>query len=284
MTEKYVSVYPVSFGTRVFMHRNGVIYQAEYRGIKVTEDGICGHNVNTQHIFWLGNKQGEIEVASNISIYTTVQDATQERNAIALNKINIENFSKKYLLHLLWNGIQFSGWLWDGSRPICRTPRERLKGCVIHQGEIEFIDCQGNVYDANKFNRFYQTAEECRENNTPKIMMLDDEDDEAETPQLQIAHLLSDFNPTDEAILYTKIYTGRNAKDICDYGISLLDGNNDNLLPPTVLFGASPFVCGLFKDNDVWCGFDNRDQDCWVEEFKTELQAVQWIYYGSCDD
>lgn len=93
MTEKYVSVYPVSFGTRVFMHRNGVIYQAEYRGIKVTEDGICGHNVNTQHIFWLGNKQGEIEVASNISIYTTVQDATQERNAIALNKINIENFS-----------------------------------------------------------------------------------------------------------------------------------------------------------------------------------------------
>lgn len=105
MTEKYVSVYPVSFGTRVFMHRNGVIYQAEYRGIKVTEDGICGHNVNTQHIFWLGNKQGEIEVASNISIYTTVQDATQERNAIALNKINIENFSKKYLLHLLWNGI-----------------------------------------------------------------------------------------------------------------------------------------------------------------------------------
>ena len=178
MTEKYVSVYPVSFGTRVFMHRNGVIYQAEYRGIKVTEDGICGHNVNTQHIFWLGNKQGEIEVASNISIYTTVQDATQERNAIALNKINIENFSKKYLLHLLWNGIQFSGWLWDGSRPICRTPRERLKGGVIHQGEIEFIDCQGNVYDANKFNRFYQTAEECRENNTPKIMMLDDEDDE----------------------------------------------------------------------------------------------------------
>lgn len=169
MTEKYVSVYPVSFGTRVFMHRNGVIYQAEYRGIKVTEDGICGHNVNTQHIFWLGNKQGEIEVASNISIYTTVQDATQERNAIALNKINIENFSKKYLLHLLWNGIQFSGWLWDGSRPICRTPRERLKGCVIHQGEIEFIDCQGNVYDVNKFNRFYQTAEECRENNTPKL-------------------------------------------------------------------------------------------------------------------
>lgn len=34
------------------------------------------------------------------------------------------------------------------------------------------------MYDANKFNRFYQTAEECRENNTPKIMMLDDEDDE----------------------------------------------------------------------------------------------------------
>lgn len=30
--ERKVSVYPFPFGTRVFMHRNGVIREAEYRG------------------------------------------------------------------------------------------------------------------------------------------------------------------------------------------------------------------------------------------------------------
>lgn len=178
MTEKYVPVCPFSFGTRVFMHKDGVIYQAEYRGMKVKDDNICGHNVNTKHIFWLGKKLGEIEIDSYKSIYRTVEDATQEKNAITFEKMNIEDFSKKYLLHLLWDGIQFWGWIWDGSKPIKRTPRERLRSCLIRQGEIELIDYHDNVYDINDFSRFYQTAEECRQNHTPKIAMLDDEEDE----------------------------------------------------------------------------------------------------------
>lgn len=45
--ERKVSVYPFPFGTRVFMHRNGVIREAEYRGMRIKDTGICGNNVDT---------------------------------------------------------------------------------------------------------------------------------------------------------------------------------------------------------------------------------------------
>lgn len=54
--ERKVSVYPFPFGTRVFMHRNGVIREAEYRGMRIKDTGICGNNVDTEHIFWFGSK------------------------------------------------------------------------------------------------------------------------------------------------------------------------------------------------------------------------------------
>lgn len=46
--ERKVSVYPFPFGTRVFMHRNGVIREAEYRGMRIKDTGICGNNVDTR--------------------------------------------------------------------------------------------------------------------------------------------------------------------------------------------------------------------------------------------
>ena len=41
------------------MHRNGVIREAEYRGMRIKDTGICGKNVDTEHIFWFGSKLGE---------------------------------------------------------------------------------------------------------------------------------------------------------------------------------------------------------------------------------
>ncbi len=41
------------------MHRNGVICEAEYRGMRIKDTGICGNNVDTEHIFWFGIKLGE---------------------------------------------------------------------------------------------------------------------------------------------------------------------------------------------------------------------------------
>lgn len=45
-------------------------------------------------------------------------------------------------------------------------------------GEVTFVDYSGNEYDAEYFQRFYQTAEQCREANKPKIVMLDEEGDD----------------------------------------------------------------------------------------------------------
>lgn len=57
--ERKVSVYPFPFGTRVFMHRNGVIREAEYRGMRIKDTGICGNNVDTEHFrrFYQTSKQ-----------------------------------------------------------------------------------------------------------------------------------------------------------------------------------------------------------------------------------
>lgn len=57
--ERKVSVYSFSFGTRVFMHRNGAIREAEYRGMIIKDTNICGQDVATEHIFWFGGKLGE---------------------------------------------------------------------------------------------------------------------------------------------------------------------------------------------------------------------------------
>ena len=48
--ERKVSVYPFPFGTRVFIHRNGVIREAEYRGMRIKDTGICGKNGDTSKV------------------------------------------------------------------------------------------------------------------------------------------------------------------------------------------------------------------------------------------
>ena len=68
--ERKVSVYPFPFGTRVFMHRNGEIREAEYRGMRIKDTGICGRNVDTEHIFWFGSKLGEEKFKVEVCPYT----------------------------------------------------------------------------------------------------------------------------------------------------------------------------------------------------------------------
>ena len=103
--ERKVSVCPFPFGTRVFMHRNGVIREAEYRGMRIKDTGICGNNVDTEHIFWFGSKLGEEKFKASMPIYKTAEDAAKEANPIQYEMLNIESFSLRYLPHLVWDGI-----------------------------------------------------------------------------------------------------------------------------------------------------------------------------------
>ena len=114
----------------------------------------------------------------SMPIYKTAEDAAQETNPVQYKVLNIESFSLKYLPYLVWDGIQFCGWLWDGSRPVKRATREPLRVCKIYGGKVTFVDYSGNEYYAEHFRRFYQTAKQCREANKPKIVMLDEEGDD----------------------------------------------------------------------------------------------------------
>lgn len=130
------------------------------------------------YIYWFGSKLGEEKFKVSMPIYKTAEDAAQETNPVQYEVLNIESFSLKYLPYLVWDGIQFCGWLWDGSRPVKRATREPLRVCKIYGGKVTFVDYSGNEYYAEHFRRFYQTAKQCREANKPKIVMLDEATDD----------------------------------------------------------------------------------------------------------
>lgn len=173
--DRHVKIHKISFGERVFIHRRGAIREVEYRGLVVKDTGTLRSNIIVKYIFWFGKESREDKIDADISLYKTIEDATQESNPIPYETLDMESFSLKYLPHLIWNGIQFYGWLWNGSRPEERAPREPLRVCEIYNGKVTFIDYQGNMYDAEHFHRFYQTAEKCREENEPRIVMLNED-------------------------------------------------------------------------------------------------------------
>ena len=176
--DRHVKIHKISFGERIFIHRSGAIREVEYRGLVVKDIGTLRSNIIVKYIFWFGKESGEDKIDADISLYKNIEDATQESNPIPYETLDMESFSLKYLPHLIWNGIQFYGWLWNGSKPEKRATREPLRACEIYNGEVTFIDYQRNMYDAEHFQKFYQTAEECRKANKPKIVMLDKEEDD----------------------------------------------------------------------------------------------------------
>lgn len=44
-----VLIYDIPFGIRVFMHRDGVIREAKYRGMIVKDPGICGNKYDAEY-------------------------------------------------------------------------------------------------------------------------------------------------------------------------------------------------------------------------------------------
>ncbi len=65
------------------------------------------------------------------------------------------------------------------------------------------------------------------------------------------------------------LYTGKEAKKIVH---EILESIDDN--------GRYPYCegdSGYYKDGKVWCAWDNSSGDCWVEEFKTKKECIDWI-------
>ena len=196
------------------MHRDGVIREAKYRGMIVKDPGICGRNMYVEYIFWFGSKLGEGKIETSTSIYKTLEDAKREVNPIQHKILDIKSFSLRYLSYLIWDGIQFYGWLWDGSRPIKRSTRESLNACEIYRDKIAFIDYHGNKYDAEYFQRFTQTAEQCRSANKPRIVMLDEEEPPYSVNPTYIRNLQEMSAEAVERLTELKCYSREEAFDI----------------------------------------------------------------------
>ena len=209
-----VLIYDIPFGIRVFMHRDGVIREAKYRGMIVKDPGICGRNMYVEYIFWFGSKLGEGKIETSTSIYKTLEDAKREVNPIQHKILDIKSFSLRYLSCLIWDGIQFYGWLWDGSRPIKRSTRESLNACEIYRDKIAFIDYHGNKYDAEYFQRFTQTADQCRSANKPRIVMLDEEEPPYSVNPTYIRNLQEMSAEAVERLTELKCYSREEAFDI----------------------------------------------------------------------
>lgn len=176
--KKSVFVCKIPFGSRVFIHKDGAIREVIYEGMITRDSHICGGGVYTKHMFWFGNHIGTRAFDERISIYRTIEDASAETNKIPAHDIDLGDFSSRYIPRLNWDGIQFTGWVWDGSRPVKRATREYIDGCLLNRDGVTFLDRNGNPIIVD-LDRFYKTAEDCRENNKPRIVMLDDNDNES---------------------------------------------------------------------------------------------------------
>lgn len=55
-------------------------------------------------------------------------------------------------------------------------------------------------------------------------------------------------------------------------------GNTAQLILQKNLQDSKLFLCrGCFLENDTWIAFDNRNRECFVEEFATKEKAICWL-------
>ena len=67
------------------------------------------------------------------------------------------------------------------------------------------------------------------------------------------------------------LYTGEEAKKIVH--MILAHYNEDSKRYP-LFIGC----CGYFKNEDgTWSAWDNLTGDCWVEDFKTKKECIDWL-------
>lgn len=131
-----VLIYDIPFGIRVFMHRDGVIREAKYRGMIVKDPGICGRNMYVEYIFWFGSKLGEGKIETSTSIYKTLEDAKREVNPIQHKILDIKSFSLRYLSCLIK----------DVQESIVKAIDKALERAIGNK-VIDFEKCEGNYLD-----------------------------------------------------------------------------------------------------------------------------------------
>lgn len=68
-----------------------------------------------------------------------------------------------------------------------------------------------------------------------------------------------------------KIYTGEEAEKVC----KMILANEDYSTP---IEGYEVFSTGYWRECGKWVAYDNLDGECWMEEFKTKEEAMEYCY------
>lgn len=90
----------------------------------------------------------------------------------------------------------------------------RVYNWEVGYERIAFIDYHGNKYDAEYFQRFTQTAEQCRSANKPRIVMLDEEEPPYSVNPTYIRNLQEMSAEAVERLTELKCYSREEAFDI----------------------------------------------------------------------
>jgi hypothetical protein len=70
------------------------------------------------------------------------------------------------------------------------------------------------------------------------------------------------------------IYTGDEAREKVDH---LLKSVGQPWRSQYQLRLPEDRCCGYFHDGERWIAFDNRDGNCWVEEFRSEKRCLKYL-------
>ena len=69
------------------------------------------------------------------------------------------------------------------------------------------------------------------------------------------------------------IYKGKVAHTVCD---AILAANEQGGPYNAPINGFDHLSVGYWKDGDKWIAYDNTTEDCWIEEFDTRKDAVEY--------
>lgn len=164
---KKISMLDVTMGEKVFVKFEGAIHKVKVVGFKTQTNNMCGGNDWADYFLYFG--KGKTRVWTE-RVYRTVNDAVNG-DRIKPKNLDGEQFTKMFMrgMSLFYDDGYFCGYVWQNNSPMKCTPRKKVS--------FEYLNGKGRfVGEGIDPKVWFQTAEECKMMNTPKIVYLDDEE------------------------------------------------------------------------------------------------------------
>lgn len=163
----------VAMGEKVFVKFEGAIRQVKVIGFETIYNSSCGGNNWAEYTLYMGGDKAMQLNRANFGydnkMYRTVADAVDDK-PIKTVWVSPEDFTKAYMdgMCMAYSGRQCFGYQWSNNkaeRYIMASDRPQIKHL---NGKTTFIGAKPNP------KLWYQSAEECRAHNAPKVVYLDD--------------------------------------------------------------------------------------------------------------